>query len=138
MPAAAGAVFGKNAIFEFDDDPYQNEISKARFVPAQETQAYKTLVPDGTQNDTDNATWTLELTGLQIHKAGGLAAAMRAAAGTQVEVVLQPVAGFSQPTATATIIVPEVPFGVEQGVWETMDLTCPVVGEPTWGTSAAS
>jgi hypothetical protein len=138
MPAAANAVFGKNSVFTFDDDPYQGEISKARFVPAQETQAYKVLVPTGTQSDSDNPTWMLEITGLQIHAAGGLAAAMRAAAGTTVEVMLQPVAGFSKPTGTADIIVPAVPFGVEQGTWETMDLQCPVVGEPTWGTSAAS
>lgn len=138
MPAAAGAVFGKNAIVTFDDVDYQNQVSKARFVPAQETQSYKVLVPDGTQSDTDNPTWVLELTGLQIHLAGGLAAAMRAAVGTTVEVVLQPVAGFSQPIGTADVIVPAVPFGVEQGTWETMDLSCPVVGEPTWGTSPAS
>lgn len=138
MPAAPGAVFGKNAVFTFDDTEYQGELSKARFVPAQETQSYKVLVPDGTQSDSDNPTWVLEVTGLQIHAPGGLAAAMRAAAGTTVEVVVQPVAGFSKPTGTADIIVPAVPFGVEQGAWETMDLVCPVVGEPTWGTSPAS
>jgi hypothetical protein len=136
MPAAANAVFGKNALFTFDDDPFTNEINEAEFTPQQETQSYKTLVPDGTQNDTDNAVWSLNITGLAIHKAGGLAAAMRAAAGTEVEVVLQQVAGVGQPTATATIIVPAIPFGVKQGQWSTMTIVCPVVGEPAWGTSA--
>lgn len=138
MPAVPGAVFGKNSVITIDDDDYQGEVSKARFVPAQETQTYKVLVPSGTQSDTDNPTWTLELTALQIHKAGGLAAVLRAAAGTTIEVTVQPIAGFSQPTATADIIVPAIPFGVEQGQWETMDLVCPVVGEPTYGTSPAS
>lgn len=136
MPAAAGAVFGKSSVITFDGDTFTNEISKARFVPQQEIQTYKTLVPDGTQSDQDNPVWTLELTALQIHAATGLAAAMRAAAGTTVEFVIQPKAGTGQPTGTADIIVPAVPFGVEQGAWEVMDLTIPVVGEPTWGTSA--
>ena len=136
MPGpAANAVFGKNSVFTFDGDPFQSEISKAEFVPAQETQTYKVLVPDGTQADSDNPTWMLQIVGLQIHATGGLAEAMRSAAGTTVEVMVQPVAGSAKPTGTADIIVPAVPFGVEQGQWSTMDVQCPVVGTPTWGTS---
>jgi len=135
MPAAAGAVYGKNSVITFDGDEFTNELSKARFVPSQETQVYRTLVPDGAQSDTDSATWVLELAGLQVHAATGLAAAMRAAVGTEVEVIVQPVAGTGKPTATATVIVPAVPFGVEQGQWETIDVSCPVKGAPVYGTS---
>jgi hypothetical protein len=138
MTAAANAIVFKNAVVTIDGVEYANQVNKARFVPTQETQTYKTLVPDGAQQDVDSATWTLELAGLQINHANGLAKALRdaAAIGDLIDVTIQPKVGSGQPTMTGTITPLKVPFGGEQGKFLEFDMTFPVTGEPTDGVSA--
>jgi hypothetical protein len=138
MPAATGAIVLKNALVTIDEVEYANQVRKARFVPTQETQTYKTLVPDGAQSDTDNATWVLELAGLQIWTAGGVADAIddAAIAGTELEIVCQWKTGAGQPTVTATIKPVRLPMGGEQGQFMEIDVQIPVVGDPVRGVSA--
>lgn len=136
MPAAAGAHVIKNALVTIEGIEYANQVSKARLVPDQPVQTMRTLSPDGTVQDVDTAVWTLELAGLQINVAGGLAKALRDANGGPLDVTIQPKAGTGQATATVEIIALMPEFGGEQGNWATIDLTFPVNGQPTWGTSA--
>lgn len=138
MPAPTNTVIFKNALVTIDEVEYANQVTKARLVPDTPIQTVRTLVPDGVVQDVDSTVWTFELTGLQINKAGGLAKALRDAAGTEIEVVLQPEAGFSQPTATFTVLALPSQFGGEQGSHLMTELELPVVGAPVFGTSAAS
>lgn len=138
MTAATGAIVYRNALVTIDDVQYANQCTKARLVPDTPIQVVRTLVPDGAVTDVDSTVWTFELSGLQINTAGGLAAALRTAAGTQIDVVLQPKAGFSQPMASFTIVALPSEFGGEQGSFLTTELELPVVGAPVFGTSAAS
>jgi hypothetical protein len=99
----------------------------------------RTLVPDGVVQDVDSAVWTLELSGLQINSTGGLAKALRdAAPGSELDIVLQPKTGFSQPMATFTVMAVPAPFGGDQGAFLQMEMVLPVVGAPVFGTSPAS
>lgn len=136
MPAPTGAMVFRDAVISVNAVEYANQLNKARLVPETPIQTFRTLVPDGVVQDVDSTVWTLELSGLQINTAGGLAKALRDAAGTEVEVVLQPKAGASQPTATFDIIVTHVEFGGEQGSFLPFEATFPVVGAPVFGTTA--
>lgn len=136
MPAAANAIVMKNALVTVETVEYANQVRKARLVPTQNIQTYRTLVPDGAQNDVDSATWVLELAGLQINHTGGLADALRDGDGTELDIVLQPKVGTGQPKATFTIIGMQVPFGGESGTFMEIDMSFPVVGQPTWGTAS--
>lgn len=136
MPVPAGRILYRDALVTIDSTEYANQVSKARLVPDTPIVTYKTLVPDGVVQDTDTTTWSLELAGLQIRGATGLADALAVAAGEEITLTLQPKSGTGQPTATATIIAMPVEFGGEQGQYLTFDATFPVVGQPTFGTSA--
>ncbi|MEV0156877.1 hypothetical protein AB0H57_24540 [Micromonospora sp. NPDC050686] len=136
MPAATGAHVFKNAVVTIDEVEYANQLSKARLVPDQPVQTMRTLVPDGVVQDVDSPVWTFEIAGLQINATDGLAKALRTAAGTEIEVTLQPKAGTGQATATFTVLALMPEFGGEQGNWLTQELTLPVVGQPVFGTSA--
>ena len=136
MPAAAGARVFKNAIVTIDEVEYANQVRVARLVPDQPVQQYRVLVPDGTATDVDTATWTFELSGLQINTTGGLADALRDADGQKLDVTLQLAPGTGQPTATFTVTAMAPPFGGEQGAWMEMELSLPVDGQPVWGVSA--
>ncbi|MER5703478.1 hypothetical protein ABT023_16255 [Micromonospora sp. NPDC002296] len=135
MPAAAGAHVFRNAVVTVDDVEYANQLTKARLVPDTPIQTQRTLVPDGVVQDVDSTVWTFEISGLQINVAGGLAKALRDAAGTQIEVTLQPKAGTGQATATFTVLALMPEFGGEQGNWLTQELELPVVGLPVFGLS---
>ncbi len=139
MAAPANAFVMKNAIVTIDSVEYANQVRVARLVPAAEIQTYRTLVPDGVVQDVDSATWTFELTGLQINATGGLAKALRAmATGDTFTVILEPRAGIvGDDRATFTAMAVPVPFGGEQGSFATMELVLPVVGEPTFAAIAA-
>lgn len=130
MPAPTGYIVMKDSSIKVNAIEYANQCRKARFVPDQTTQSYKTLVPDGAVQDTDNAVWTLELTGLQINATGGLAKALRTAVNTVVPVVVTPKIGTGQDVATCSVLVPEIPFGGEQGEFMEIDITLPCVGKP--------
>jgi hypothetical protein len=130
MPAATGYIVMKDASVKINAIEYANQVRKARFVPDQSVQSYRTLVPDGAIQDTDNAVWTLELEGLQINATGGLAKALRTAINTVVVAIVQPKTGTGQDIATCSILVPAIPFGGEQGEFMEIDLTIPCVGAP--------
>lgn len=133
MPAAAGAFVMKNGLVTIDTVEYNNQCRIARLVPDQPIQTYRTLVPDGAQQDVDSPTWTFEVTGLQINKTGGLAHALRAlAVGEQVEVVLAPNNVSGDDKATFTIVAVRPPFGGEQGSYGEIEMSFPVVGEPVF------
>ncbi|SCF06557.1 hypothetical protein [Micromonospora mirobrigensis] len=136
MPAATGAHVFRNAIVTVEAVQYANQVTKARLVPDTPIQTVRTLVPDGVVQDVDSTVWTFEMSGLQINGTGGLAKALRDAAGTEVDVTLQLKAGTGQPTATFTIIALAPEFGGEQGSYLTQEMTFPVVGAPVFGTSA--
>ena len=136
MPAVTGARVYKNAKVTIDSIEYANQLNKARLVPDQPIQTMRTLVPDGAVSDVDSATWTFEISGLQINAANGLAEALRDAAGGELDVVLQPQVGSAQATATFTIIALMPEFGGEQGAWLTQELELPVIGQPVFGVSA--
>jgi hypothetical protein len=135
MPVAAGAIIYKNALVTVDSVEYANQVNKARLVPDTPVVTFKTLAPDAIYQETDTTTWTLELAGLQIWGTGGMAKAISDAAGTEISVVLQPKVGTGQPTATVTVMAIPVEFGGEQGAYLPIDVTLPVIGQPTFGTS---
>lgn len=135
MPAATGAFVLRDALVTVDGTAYTNQLRKARLVPDQPIQTYKTLVPDGAVQDVDSIVWTFELEGLQINIAGGLAAYLRTVSGNQIAVVVQPKSGTGQVKATFTAVALMPEFGGEQGAFLTTSLTLPVVGQPTWGVS---
>ncbi|SIQ07246.1 hypothetical protein [Micromonospora avicenniae] len=136
MPAPTGAYVLRNAVVTIDSVEYANQLNKARLVPDTPIQTFRTLVPDGVVQDVDSTVWTFEISGLQINEANGLAAALREAAGTELEVTLQPKAGTGQATATFTILALDTEFGGDQGAFMTTELSLPVVGGVTFGTSA--
>lgn len=135
MPAATGAMVFRDAFITVDGTDYTNQLRKARLVPERPIQSYRTLVPDGAVQDTDSVMYTLEIEGLQINLASGLAAYLRSVAGAQTSWVLQPKTGVGQAKATFTAIAIEPEFGGEQGAYLTQSLTLPVIGVPTFGVS---
>jgi hypothetical protein len=136
MAAPSNSIVYRDIVFTVGGTSYANQVSKARLVPDVPVQTYRTLVPDGVVQDIDSTVWTLELGGLQINHTGGLADALRDAAGTELACVLQPKTGSGQPTASFTIVSKMVPFGGEQGKYMEIDDEFPVVGAVTFGTSA--
>lgn len=135
MPAPSGAQVYRDALITVDTVDYANQLNKARLVPDQPIQTYRTLVPDGVVQDVDSVVWTLEITGLQINIAGGLAAYLRTNSGLSIAWVLQPKTGVGLPKATFTTIAMMPEFGGEQGAFQVIDMTLPVVGAVTFGTS---
>jgi hypothetical protein len=137
MVAYARAHVMKYAIFTVDDIDMANQVTKVRLVPDQPTQSLRVLVPDGTITDTDSATWTLELSGIQDFGSGSLGAAIRTAAdaGTSMDIVFQPRTGSGEDKAEFTIKPLHLPFGGDQGSFRVFDATFPVEGEPTFSQS---
>jgi len=135
MPAPTGAMVYRDASVNLDGVEYANQLRKARLVPDQPVQTYRTLVPDGAVQDADSIVWTFEIEGLQINIAGGLAAYMRTNSGNIGTFILIPKIGSGNPRATftGTILMPE--FGGEQGAFLTQTLTIPVNGKPTFDTA---
>jgi hypothetical protein len=125
----------RDALVTVDGIAYANQLRKARLVPDQPIQTMRTLVPDGVVQDVDSVVWTWECAGLQINIAGGLAAALRTASGNNISVILQLKSGVGQPTATFTAIALMPEWGGEQGSFLPIDLSLPVLGGVTFGTS---
>jgi hypothetical protein len=126
----------RDSLVTVDGDEFANQVRKARLVPDVNIQTYKTLVPDGTVQDKDNATWNLELEGLQINETGGLAKALRDAVGTVLAVTIQPKTGTGKAKATIDVLIIEIPFGGEQGEYMTIDVTLPCQGAPVYAVSS--
>ncbi len=135
MPAPTGALVFKDTLITVDGVDYANQKNKSRLVPDQPIQTYRTLVPDGVVQDVDSVVWTWEIAGLQINSPGGLAKALRTASGNQIAVVLQPKTGVGQDKATFTALALMPEFGGEQGAYMVIDLSLPVIGGVTFGTS---
>ncbi len=135
MPAYADAHVMRNCKITVETTEYANQVSKARLVPDTPVQTQRTLVPDGVVQDVDSTVWTLELSGLQSTKAGGLAKLFNESVGQQLEVVIQPKLGTGEDTATCTIIAMPVEFGGEQGAFRTFEAEFPVIGQPVFGTA---
>jgi len=137
MAAATGAIVYKNAVFTIEETSYANQVRRARLIPDTPEQSYRTLVPDGVVVDVDSTLWTLELEGLQIWTAGGLADFLNDNAGTAVDCLLQLASGTGKPTASFSIIAKPMPFGGEQGEFLNSDtMTFTVSGGVTFGTSS--
>lgn len=137
MTVALNAIIFKNPIITFDGDAFTNEVSKALLTPEQSVKTYKVLVPNSHQADYDDPVWTLTMSALQINNATGLAAAMRAAQGTNIEMTVQEKAGVGFKIATFDVMVPAIPFGGEQGEYmQIEDIEIAVVGAPAFTTSA--
>lgn len=135
MTVAPGGYVLKSCSLTFGGGEYTNQVSKARLVPDTPMQTKRVLVPDGTLQDIDSASWTFELGGIQDWTdAQGLARYLNDHAGEEVEVVFEPKSGGV--VATFTIIATAVPFGGEQGNWVEIDLTFPVVGTPEFADPA--
>ena len=135
MPAPTGAYVFRDALITVDGTDYANNLNKCRLVPDQPVQTYRTLVPDGVVQDVDSVVWMLEITGLQINIAGGLAAYLRTSSGLTLAWVLQPKTGVGLPKATFSTIAKMPEFGGEQGAFAVMDMELPVLGGVTFGTS---
>jgi hypothetical protein len=135
MPAATGAYVYRDASVTADGTEFANQLRKARLVPDQPVQTYRTLVPDGAVQDADSVVWTFEIEGLQINIAGGLAYYLRQQAGLQVAFTLTPKTGTGNPKATFTGVAITPEFGGEQGAFLTQTLTIPVIGVPTFGVA---
>jgi hypothetical protein len=138
MPAAANAYVIKDGLVTIDSVEYANQCRIAQLTPDQPIQTYRTMVPDGAQQDVDSASWTFDLTGLQINATGGLAKALRAlAVGEQVDVVLAPRDLIGDDKATFTIVAVLPPFGGEQGSYAEIEMSFPVVGQPVFSAISA-
>jgi hypothetical protein len=135
MPAPTGAYVYRNASVTADGTEYANQLRKARLVPDQPVQTYRTLVPDGAVQDADSVVWTLEIEGLQINIASGLAYYLRQQSGLIVAMTLTPLIGTGNPKATFNVTALSPEFGGEEGAFLTQTLTLPVTGAPVFGTA---
>ncbi len=127
----------RDALISIAGTEYQSQCKKARFVPAADTVNYPVLVPEGQISDVGNATWTLELAGLQYYAAGGLTEYMNAHHGEEVVVVIAPKNEAAWPEYTATVVCMAQPIGGDVGQMAEFDTTLPVKGSPVAGTVAS-
>lgn len=135
MPGYARAHVMRDASVLIDGTEYNDQLSKVRFVPDTPINQMRTLVPTGVVTDVDTSVWTCELTGIQDNGTGSLGAALRAAAGTLVDVVFQPRVGSGQDKIAASIMAMPIEFGGETSAWRTFDITLPVDGQPEFSQS---
>lgn len=137
MSTPTGAFVVRNGLFTVEGTDYANQAKKFRLVPDTPVQSYRTCVPDGIVQDIDSSVWTLEITGLQINRSGGLAKLLRdTPAGDQLDIVMAPKNASGEDKATFTVLCMPPPFGDEQGKYAEIDLPLPVLGTPVWGTVA--
>lgn len=139
MAVPTGVYVLKDASVTVATVEYANQCTRARLVPDTPIQTKRTLVPDGIVQDVDSPAWVFEIAALQKNDAGGLAKALRdATPGDELDIVLVPKDGLSMPQATFTILALPVVFGGDQGAWADFEASFPVVGQPVFGTTAAS
>ena len=139
MTVPTGVYVLRDASVSVEATEYANQCTRARLVPDTPIQTVRTLVPDGIVQDVDSPSWVFEVAALQKNDTGGLAKALRdATPGAQLDVILVPKDGLSMPQATFTILALPVLFGGEQGSFGDFEASFPVVGQPVFGTTAAS
>jgi hypothetical protein len=124
------------AVVEIDAVDYA-EFAQTALLPSAETnvEVYKTLVPNGGIVDEDTPTRTFQLAGAQ---ATPLYAALVAAEGTVVDVVLQAEHGVGKTTASFSMLVPTgvMPLGGQQGAFRDFDVTFTIQGDVVKGVSS--
>lgn len=135
MAGYARAHVMRDSTVSIEGTDYAGQVTKAMLVPDTPVEQMAVLEPTGTITDIGTTTWTLELAGVQDNGSGSLGAALRAAEGTFLTLILQPKNGTGQDTATAEVMAMPIPFGGEQGSWRTFDITLPVDGTPTFAQS---
>lgn len=135
MAGYARAFIMRDSTVTIDSVEYNGQLNKVRFVPDTPMEQMPVLVPTGTITDISTTTWTCELGGVQDNGSGSLGAALRAAAGTLMEVIFQPRTGTGQDRIVASVMAMPIEFGGEQGSWRTFDITLPVDGQPTFSQS---
>lgn len=122
----------KNSEVEIEGVDYANQLTRARLVPDAPSTTVRTLVPDGAITDTDSASWTFELAGLQKQATGGLASVLNAATpGDLLDVVFEPrkdVAG--QAHYVFQVVAKPVPIGGDQGAQALFEVVLEVIGNP--------
>jgi hypothetical protein len=136
MAYARAVVIRNPSSVKVEDVEYASQVTKARLVPDTPTQTLRTF--GGVDKDRDSTSWTLELAGHQDRGTGGLADVIgdAAAAGTNLEIVIQPRSGAAQDVATCTFVPVPVEFGGEAGEWKLFDATFEVVDQPVFSQSA--
>lgn len=137
MPAVTGHIgVLKSSEITINGTDYANQLTRARLVPDTPSQSLRTLVPDGTITDTDSASWTFEIAGIQKYAAGGLAKLLNdSTPGTVLTVVWEPrkdVVG--QPSYAFSVVAKPVTIGGDQGAFGTFELVLDVVGSPVAST----
>jgi len=139
MSVPTGVYVMKDSVITVDGNEYANQCTRSRLVPNTPIQTVRTLVPDGIVQDVDSPAWAWEVAALQKNDVNGLAKALRdATPGDLLEVVFAPLDGLSKPQATFTIVAMPVVFGGDQGSFVDFEASFPVVGQPVFGTTAAS
>lgn len=130
MAYANATVIKNPASVKIDTVEYQAQVDKVRFVPDTQIQTKPTF--GGVDQDRGNTTWVCELSGHQSYKAGGLAKALAtaAAADTNVEIVVQILAGAGQEVFTATLVPLPVEMGGSINEWRSFEIELPVVDAP--------
>ncbi len=122
----------KDSLVEIEGVDYANQLTRARLVPDVPTQTLRTLVPDGTITDVDNAAWTFEIAGVQKTATGGLVKVLNAAVpGTLLDVEWEPRKGVTgQANYTFQIVAKPVTVGGDQGNQATFEAVLEVIGSP--------
>ncbi len=132
MPAAVGGYVLKDGTITFEATDYSNQCKTIMLTPAQETQTYRTIVPDGTKQDVDTEVWTLSVAGLQDYEAArGLARFLTDNSGQKLDVVLTPDQDQGV-SATVTVTAKAVPFGGDTGSWTEFSVELPCDGRPVF------
>lgn len=135
MPAPDGAYVLKDALVTIEATDYAAQCTSVVLTPDQPTQTLRTMVPDGIVNDTDTATWTASINGIQDYvDARGLARLLTEMSGEKIDMVFEPKKGGV--SATVTVTAKAVPFGGEQGAFTTFSIELPCDGQPVFGDPA--
>lgn len=131
MAAPPGAYVLKDALVKIEATDYAAQCTSVVLTPDQPTQTIRTMVPDGVVSDTDTATWTASINGIQDYvEAQGLARLLTEMAGQKVDIEFEPKKGGVKATITAT--AKAVPFGGEQGAFTTFSVDLPCDGQPVF------
>lgn len=134
MPAAPGGYVIKDALFSLGpvggpEVNYTNQFDTVTLTPEQATQTKKTLVPDGTLQDVDTETWSLNLAGIQDYvDARGFTRYLFDNSGVKAQFTVEPRSGEEGMTGVCTLKA--VPFGGETGNWAEFSVELPVTGRP--------
>lgn len=117
--AAGRAYKFRNASLSIGMTDFAGAVTSAMLKPDSKISTLTTLIPAGVYQDKDTTIWTFSLAGVADWAAGGLAKILHDNDGLHLDCVLTPKIGSGVPTATFTIIGSPVPFGGDQGSWNT-------------------